>query len=848
MPSIFFTPTERQVVAPVDLNQYATTMDTLQQKHENTITQFATMKQALANLPINPAEQGYLNQKVANLQNALDSRLQYGNAAFAFDDIVKEYGDIMSDPGMVGRLNAQKDYQAYLDNLNTRTDITEDTKEYYRENNQYYYNPTYNELGQEIGGSKWEPNSRPTSTVNISELMRRALQNVAKEKGASNQIYYMDANGQFTTDYNSSVDGVAYLSKSGSFERVTKEKLREAMNAEIANTPGAMASLQQDYAVSNWKYNKNGGEGISDVTDEKGVKLNFSQYLDKRLNGFYNSATYSNYSSSVSALDGLSLNAYKNRMLNTANGGDGSISDVLRSTTTTTPGGYYELSTNAVSSALAQRKAATETLRSIAEANNIRFDLTDIKGTYDRIKGFYGSTLPKEVVDAYWSYQDGVEKYNKLIPQGISGNVRNQFDFVSAMDAGVDLSLLKDDNGNLNPYAEELVKVINNIYKNKDAIKIQLTSPVQDVINSIPNYKDYGLEIKTDSNGAQYFSLPKEQAQNLARIGNAFSSFIPSLVPSLGVSNSGDYFSTAYALTRARNVYNEANKAMEKSIGNITTYIPTERVSEQDLVSSMAIQKVNSGKYTDIKNAREDSERSIDADLAGSHGERLNMLVGYDNLPAKGGYDGTQRHNIMQAIKEARSVDKEAVNIGWDKNTGKQLISVNITKKIKDNKNIMDLLKDAGVDAKTDIELVIDNLVNNEEKKDILNSSLFKGNVSLTQDEAAGIRDWTTVSGRSLVTDGQGNYAFTDGFTGTQATRAQAVGIKHQIDLFRNAKYIYDINNHDIPEEDSARWQTLLLEMVKAESLIDANAKSLSELSVNGQLILQDILKKFEED
>ena len=416
------------------------------------------------------------------------------------------------------------------------------------------------------------------------------------------------------------------------------------------------------------------------------------------------------------------------------------------------------------------------------------------------------------------------------------------------MDAGVDLSLLKDDNGNLNPYAEELVKVINNIYKNKDAIKIQLTSPVQDVINSIPNYKDYGLEIKTDSNGAQYFSLPKEQAQNLARIGNAFSPFIPSLVPSLGVSNSGDYFSTAYALTKARNVYNEANDAMEKAIGNTATYIPTELVSEQDVVENMAVQRVNSGKYTDIENARQDAERAIDSNLRNSAGERLNMYIGYDNNPGRSDYDGTQRHAVWQAINQARILQKDAVTVSWDRNTGKQVVKLNLTSKITGDESIMDLLKAAGIDAKTDVTVIADNITNNEDKRNMLNSPLFKGNVSLTQDEAAGIRDWTTVSGRTLFTDGQGNYGFTDGVTGTQATRSQAVGIKNQIDLFRNAKYIYDINNHNVPEESQAYWQGLILEMVKAESPIDTNAKSLSELSVNGQLILQDILQKFEED
>lgn len=65
--------------------------------------------------------------------------MQYGNAYSSLDDIVGTYGDITSSPGMIGRLRAQQDYKAYMDNLDKRTDLSEDYKNYYRTVNKYNY-------------------------------------------------------------------------------------------------------------------------------------------------------------------------------------------------------------------------------------------------------------------------------------------------------------------------------------------------------------------------------------------------------------------------------------------------------------------------------------------------------------------------------------------------------------------------------------------------------------------------------------------------------------------------------------------------------------------------------------
>ena len=58
---------------------------------------------------------------------------------------------------MIGRLRAQQDYKAYMDNLDKRTDLSEDYKNYYRAINKYNYQDITDKNGNVIGGSKWTP-------------------------------------------------------------------------------------------------------------------------------------------------------------------------------------------------------------------------------------------------------------------------------------------------------------------------------------------------------------------------------------------------------------------------------------------------------------------------------------------------------------------------------------------------------------------------------------------------------------------------------------------------------------------------------------------------------------------
>ena len=119
----------------------------------------------------------------------------------------------------------------------------------------------------------------------MNQILNQALQWAAKEQGGGSQTRWLDANGKVTDDITKSVTGEIYSHTKGDWQRLSKAKLAEAVKAVIENTPGAKASLEQDYKIAKWKYDQNGSN--PDITDKNGILLTPEQYLAKRIDPFY---------------------------------------------------------------------------------------------------------------------------------------------------------------------------------------------------------------------------------------------------------------------------------------------------------------------------------------------------------------------------------------------------------------------------------------------------------------------------------------------------------------------------------------------------------------------------------
>lgn len=290
-----------------NVEAFTNALNKIDEKAKESLQTQNQIKMTLANLDINAAEDSWKAGYVRNIQNQLDDAAMYGDYSRSLNTARELAGQVASDPAVLGRVRAQAAYKTFMDNLDKRQDITQSVKNWAKDINPYHYQDQVDKEGHIIGGTNWEPNRTPVSTVDLSNLMTKAKQWVAVHKGSGvSDIRYVDADGNLTSDPGKNFYGLAYK-KSGSWEYVTEKDLNDALKSAIDTTPGARASLQQDYEVALWRYNKMTPEEKknfdSDIT-ENGLLLNPEEYLAKRVKPGIHAMSYYNSGSDIEVGNG----------------------------------------------------------------------------------------------------------------------------------------------------------------------------------------------------------------------------------------------------------------------------------------------------------------------------------------------------------------------------------------------------------------------------------------------------------------------------------------------------------------------------------------------------------------
>lgn len=516
MPINFYTPTFRQQVNPIDLNVLARTYNTLEQGHQQAIQTKSQIDAQLAQLDLNEAEDAWRQEQLNKVRNALTENMQYSNAYSSLDDIVGTYGDITSSPGMIGRLRAQQDYKAYMDNLDKRTDLSEDYKNYYRAVNKYNYQDITDKNGNVIGGSKWTPIDKEVSEIPMNQILNQALQWAAKEQGGGSQTRWLDANGKVTDDITKSVTGEIYSHTKGDWQRLSKAKLAEAVKAVIENTPGAKASLEQDYKIAKWKYDQNGSN--PDITDKNGILLTPEQYLAKRIDPFYNAATFYNQDSNTTYGEAwkAQLALAKQAGLGSANQRKQAIDNLTYKGTPVRIDNFMpaqaqaEITSNRQSIAGLLNKYNPDINIDLATANpnDIRTSImTNITSPSDRA---YALSYLNDIIDN--------QEYINSLKVGKSQDSIDGFDTYNSI---ISLSDLPN-----NKYSDTYSKYVNQIFGDSSSIRQYFNN--DDVYNSFINALggekkaiSLGIRFGSDGNGYRYAELPKDYHKSIYSFGKA---------------------------------------------------------------------------------------------------------------------------------------------------------------------------------------------------------------------------------------------------------------------------------------------------------------------------------------
>lgn len=291
---------QRPIQPLLDLGIVQNTLATITAGNKEALQKTSELKTAIANLDLNEAEDGYKEGLYNEIEKTIDDNAIEGNAYYALDDIIKKQGDIASNPGLLGRVNAQqayKSFRAQIDERLQKGDIDVDTAEWAKEQNPYHYKDNYkkNQDGTDfigpdgnkvvVGGTEWTPNMVPTSTLDMNEIYAMASKYIVPKKGSiDNATFINPETGEMSTKYK---PGMSIFNQvTGNYEMVTEKMVRDAIDLALQANPQYAAQMNQNYQVALWKHKKDptAPNAAYDGTRE----LSFNEYKNNLINPFIN--------------------------------------------------------------------------------------------------------------------------------------------------------------------------------------------------------------------------------------------------------------------------------------------------------------------------------------------------------------------------------------------------------------------------------------------------------------------------------------------------------------------------------------------------------------------------------
>lgn len=524
---------QRDYIPKVDLETLNKSYNTLEQGHKEAVKAASDLEVAMANLDLNEAESEWRQQKINEIKQTVADNTIYGNSYAALDNIIMQAGNLASDQGMIGRLQAQKDYKAFRERVENDKTLPQDYKDYYLENNPYHYEDTYDKNGNIIGGTKWTPNSSPTAIVPLSQLVVQGISIAAKESGGGTITRWIDSNGNVTTDPTKAFDGEIYNTTTNKWERLSREKIWQGINTIIASTPGAIESIKQDYNVARWRHDKavqanNGNRVIDEVTDKNGLPLSEKDYLMKRIDPAVQAASY--YNSHSTTTYGKGLSTYKAAIKAASNSESDTLADRYRIDSSNTP---VTMDYDYAGKLQAQQQNSYNNLVDMYKSvtgKNLGGSMQDATSEdwQKLINSLLGVTSPDVIVDMRTQLRrlnEARANYSNIDKQINNSNYKKDLSFVTRMNNGGEFDPT-------NPNDEKALNIIENGIFKDDAQSLMITTTDDNVYNDIINilngdtvdgYKNLGIKVGVHSNGNKYITLDRDNYQNLMVLSKAYN-------------------------------------------------------------------------------------------------------------------------------------------------------------------------------------------------------------------------------------------------------------------------------------------------------------------------------------
>ena len=255
---VVFTPQQENM----SLLQHS--IDKLDERKEKTDQQTATIMSAINNLKLHQSEDKWKYDYAKRIKDKINSAAQFGDWSAAYETATRLAGEAVTSPEVLGRVRANAQYekedqiqQARRD----RKDISQATYDWWAKRNQYSYQDKYDNNGNIIGGSIYEPSFRPVDDINWASTAMAAFKLITPDKssvsrdGGSNVTNNTSApitRGKTTYKPGESIGSTSHSSNSQ--EKITKEQVTSRMEDLLSSTPDGYKQAEQAFDVANEEF------------------------------------------------------------------------------------------------------------------------------------------------------------------------------------------------------------------------------------------------------------------------------------------------------------------------------------------------------------------------------------------------------------------------------------------------------------------------------------------------------------------------------------------------------------------------------------------------------------------
>lgn len=270
------------------------------------IQQKNAVMQTLSNFDLNPEDYGWRDAYAEQIENELHNKVIGGSYAKALPTVIELAGKVASNPELLARQKANKEYQArknIVDSMVANGKLPDRIAQQWFEENPYKFNPIINENGKVIGAQEWRPNWTPIEPIDMTLVYSTVAKLAGEESGSSQNVRFVDEQGNPVSNPNNGMYAME-IKIGNSWSRLPASKLKRLFTAALDQIPGAKETFEQEYNNRLWQFSKTEDEKKgdfynSDIIDNQGNKRTFDEYVEYKSDPIFAEMAYNRVHSTI---------------------------------------------------------------------------------------------------------------------------------------------------------------------------------------------------------------------------------------------------------------------------------------------------------------------------------------------------------------------------------------------------------------------------------------------------------------------------------------------------------------------------------------------------------------------